>query len=112
MKVRTRTQNFFIVFSLSLLILWLTLPPALRRAIQPAASAAAIFTVNVTGDGQDMNPGDGVCATTAANCSLRAAIQEANAQSGTDIIRFNIPGAGVHVITPGSKLPDITDTVV
>src|SRR5262245_39359044 len=93
MKVRTRTRNFVIVFSLSLLIAWLILPRELRRAIQPTASAAAkTFTVNVTGNGADANPGDGVCETgVAGNCSLRAAIQEANANPGKDTINFNIP---------------------
>src|SRR5205807_1996407 len=30
---------------------------------------------------------------------------------GTDTINFNIPGAGVHTISPASALPTITDPV-
>lgn len=44
-------------------------------------------------------------------CSLRAAIQEANARSGFDLINFNIPGEGVKTISPMNALPDITDRV-
>lgn len=47
---------------------------------------AATFTVNSTTDVVDANPGDGVCATAGAVCTLRAAIQEANALAGDDTI--------------------------
>lgn len=40
------------------------------------------FDVDTVDDLADTAPGDGACATTAGTCSLRAAIQEANAQSG------------------------------
>jgi CSLREA domain-containing protein len=114
MQVRTkRMRNFVVVFSLSILMAWLILPRAVRHAIQPTAVAAAkVFTVNVNGDGHDANPGDGICETSiSGNCSLRAAIEEANANSGADVINFNIPGAGVHTISPGSPLPNITESV-
>ncbi|MFQ5649312.1 MAG: FlgD immunoglobulin-like domain containing protein [bacterium] len=44
--------------------------------------------------------------------SLRQAILDANANSGTDTIAFDIPGAGPHTISPQSGLPTITDPVV
>lgn len=44
--------------------------------------------------------------------SLRQAILDANANPGADTITFNIPGAGVHTITPASLLPAITDQVL
>ncbi|MCZ6834674.1 MAG: right-handed parallel beta-helix repeat-containing protein [Planctomycetota bacterium] len=37
--------------------------------------------------------------------SLRQAINDANANPGTDFIHFNIPGAGTHTIFPMSPLP-------
>ena len=43
------------------------------------AHAAATFTVNSATDAVDATPGDGVCATAGSVCTLRAAIQEANA---------------------------------
>ncbi len=44
--------------------------------------------------------------------SLRQAILDANATNGLDTIIFNIPGAGVQTIAPGSALPTITGPVV
>ncbi len=85
---------------------------ALLLATASAALAAKTFIVNSTGDKADKNIGDGICADTDGNCTLRAAIQEANAIAGTDTIAFAIPGAGMHTITPGSALPAITDPVI
>jgi len=79
------------------------------------------FIVNSTGDGSDDRPGDGVCDTVAmvgddAECTLRAAIQEANASANLsgapDRIHFDIAGSGPHTITPGSMLPTIGEAVV
>jgi hypothetical protein len=39
---------------------------------------------------------------------LREAINAANVTAGADTIKFSIPGAGPHTITPTSALPDIT----
>ena len=44
--------------------------------------------------------------------SLQQAILDANAASGLDTIGFQIPGTGVHTITPNNALPSITDPVV
>ncbi|MBK7705170.1 MAG: hypothetical protein IPJ30_05165 [Acidobacteria bacterium] len=44
-------------------------------------------------------------------CTLRAAIQEANAREGYDYIEFNIPGGGIHTIAPASPLPLINKPV-
>src|SRR4051794_33666496 len=54
---------------------------------------AASFVVNTTTDTQDTAPGNGACSDSAGMCSLRAAITEANALSGTDTI--TLP-AGVY----------------
>ena len=75
---------------------------------------AATFTVNGTGDGADLNLADAACDASPSRgnqCTLRAAIQEANATSGADKISFNIPGTGVKTIKPGSELPAITEAV-
>ena len=50
------------------------------------ASYAATFVVNTTNDTADATPGNGICADAAGDCSLRAAISEANALAGDDII--------------------------
>ncbi len=49
----------------------------------------AAFTVNNAGDAVDSSPGNGVCATAGAVCTLRAAIMEANHLAGTDSITIN-----------------------
>lgn len=54
-----------------------------------SAARAATFTVNTTADTQDLSAGNGVCADTNGQCSLRAAITEANMFAGDDII--NLP---------------------
>ena len=53
---------------------------------------AATFTVTNT---DDTGPG-----------SLRQAILDANAAPGLDTIAFNIPGAGVHTISPADGAAD------
>jgi len=79
------------------------------------------LTVNSTADAVDASPGDSVCQTSTANeCTLRAAIMEANALAGPEIITFSIPVAtdsgcndvtGVCTIQPASALPAITGLV-
>ncbi len=49
---------------------------------------SATFTVTSTVDAVDATPGDGVCASAAAECTLRAAIQEANALPGPDVVEI------------------------
>lgn len=77
----------------------------------PALSAQVIYTVTSTGDANDANTGDGVCDDGGGECTLRAAIEQANA-TGADGIHFAITGAGPHIIAVGSSLPEITDPVV
>lgn len=77
---------------------------------------AATFTVNNSGNANDNNAGNGTCATAAGVCTLRAAIQEANALAGTHTINFNIPTTDANysttrrvvTMTPNSALPAIT----
>jgi hypothetical protein len=68
--------------------------------IAASSAQAATFTVTNTNDS-----GLG---------SLRQAILDANANSGTDTIAFNLPGAAPHTIQPAafSVLPTITDPVI
>ena len=70
---------------------------------------ADIFTVNSTTDAVDANPGDGTCATAGSVCTLRAAIQEANAHAGDDTI--DVP-AGTYLLTipPGAETSVVKPT--
>ena len=70
------------------------------------------YVVNSTGDAGDANLGDGVCDDGNGNCTLRAAIEEANQSTDQDVIEFGdiAPGAGPAQITPGSELT-VSETV-
>jgi CSLREA domain-containing protein len=83
-------------------------------------AAAATFTVNSEADVPDFAPGNGICRTSFVNplvpgtCTLRAAIQEANARPGVDTI--NVPSGRFNLFqNPTGSFPraeDITDSVV
>ena len=80
-------------------------------ALLPAwAAHAATLTVNSTGDAADANTGDGFCDAVGGGCTLRAAIQQANAVAGADTIEFLID-SGAQTISPSSALPAITEAV-
>jgi CSLREA domain-containing protein len=68
--------------------------------------------VNRNTDEPDADLGDGVCDTDLAEedsqCTLRAAIQTANQEEGSDRIEFDI-GSGVPEIVPNSPLPSIDE---
>ncbi len=81
-----------------------TLLLSLQANGRPAHAAPTTFTVNSTAD-----PGNGVC--NATQCTLREAIEAANANPGADTIAFNIPGDGPHTISPNSALPGIANPV-
>jgi len=59
---------------------------------------AATFNVTSTMDAVDASPGDGICASAGSQCTLRAAVQEANALAGADTIMLP---AGTYVLTVG-----------
>ena len=65
---------------LCVVILFISLPLAEVRADSPSQNPT--FTVNTSQDTLDAHPGDGKCADKIGFCSLRAAIQEANADPG------------------------------
>jgi CSLREA domain-containing protein len=77
------------------------------------------FTVNTTVDAVDAHPGDGICEVTpgAGDCSLRAAVMEANADPGADTValgdgsvyRLTLLGADEDQSKTGDI--DITDTL-
>ena len=52
-----------------------------------AGPAQAVnYVVDSTGDGSDVSAGNGVCATVSATCTLRAAMEDAQALGGTNTI--------------------------
>src|SRR5262249_22065367 len=64
------------------------------------------LTVNDAGD--TLHASQAPCATPGTgSCTLRDAVTYANAHAGA-VIHFDIPGAGVHTISPATALPTIT----
>lgn len=71
----------------------------LTAALGPEPARAAVFTVTSTADGVDLSLGNGICdadPSPAVACTLRAAVQEANALAGDDSI--SLP-AGTYALT-------------
>ena len=89
--------------------------------LAPALFALSSISVNSTRDLPDANVGDGVCDTGAISgqteCTLRAAIQEANFDSASSTITFAIPTtdsnhvAGIWTIPVASELPALTTPI-
>ena len=72
--------------------------------------AAATFTVNSLGDTPDATVGDGICADSSGTCTLRAAIQEANANPAADSIAFSPDTTGT--ISLSTALPQLTSMTI
>jgi hypothetical protein len=81
----------------------------------PAVAAAEFFDVNSAADEADLSVGTGECATAAGTCTLRAAIEEADAAVGeaSEIVFEEevFEGDAAATIVLGSGLPPITETL-
>ena len=73
-----------------------------------AAQTASIHVVNSTGDGGNVGSSN-FCDDGTGACTLRAAIEAANGQSGTNRIQFQLPAGSVINLT--RALPDIIEAV-
>src|SRR5437868_3898774 len=76
----------------------------------PAEAGSLTFAVSNPTHAPDAPPGAGVCATAAGPCTLRAAIDEANAQPMGSTITITVP-AGHYRLTLG-ELALISNTIV
>src|SRR5690348_2731016 len=88
----------------------LTMAALLLVPVAPAlAAGGGTITVNSTGDQDDFNLADGVCdadsLAAGPQCTLRAAIENANASGGAQTIVF---AAGITSLNINSELPAIT----
>lgn len=77
-----------------------------------SAASAATFTVTSTGDEPDTNTADGICQASSGACTLRAAIEQANASADADVIAFQWcppgnPNPCYGLIQPLTALPDL-----
>ncbi len=88
-SVRSRTvtpQDIWRLCLLALLPLWL------------ASAQAFVFVVDTTSDITDPTPGDGQCGNGPTSCSLRAAIEEANAWPGDDTVLLGAAGYALTIL--------------
>ena len=72
----------------------------------PSGAPPVIFTVTTTVDAPDAAPGDGLCATAAAACSLRAALAEAATTGVT--AEITVPAG--HYVVADARRPSSTPT--
>ena len=115
MKSTIPTKTLLTRGALTLGLLAAALAVAMLSVAGPAR-AATTFTVNIALDKSDANFSDGRCdvdpSALGNQCTLRAAIEQADESAGVDAIHFDIPGgSGVRTIRPTSQLPDITEAV-
>jgi CSLREA domain-containing protein len=105
--VRTFRSSSHVLFTALLAVASLGL-----LALSPApAHGQNTYVVDSNGDAVDANPGDGTCATAGGDCTLRAAIQEANQTTNNDNIEFSLPTTGSFAtITPSEEF-QITEPV-
>lgn len=102
--------RYSILGKLGLLGLILTLAPF--APLTPVQAAGGKYVVTSTLDTSDANPGDNVCKDAGGVCTLRAAVEEANAHAGKDTITFKITSSpGPWTISPSTALPAITEAV-
>lgn len=66
----------------------------------PVGAPGATFSVNSTADAVDAAPGNGTCATAGGACTLRAAVQEANALAGPDTV--SLPAGTFYLALAGA----------
>lgn len=88
------------------------LGPLLACLLVSWPAGAATFVVDSEVDAVDAVPGDGICASVADGCTLRAAVMETNALPGADVV--DLPAGTYQLIIPGVGTGgdlDITDDV-
>lgn len=82
-----------------------TATPCDVGAIEYQCGVPTTYLVTHTEDVGDLKPGDGICANAQGTCTLRAAIDEANACPGEDTVRLT-PGTYFLTIKEGREVGD------
>ncbi len=91
---------------------YVTLFTVLVAVIISPNLSASTFVVNDLGDAGDANPGDGVALTAGGVTTLRAGIEESNANADADTIQFDPAVFSVVSTIPVSSELDVTQPVV
>ncbi len=76
-----------------------------QRYAMVYSSHPSEYIVNSTVDASDANPGDGICETAAGECTLRAAIDEANHEETLQAGVFIEVPAGTYTLTQTDQDP-------
>lgn len=112
-----RTRQAFPSARTRFLLVALLLPSLVGGAFltlaPPVAAAAFTFTVNSTADVADADPVNLNCATPSDTCTLRTAIQEANALAVTDptnVITIDLAAGQTYTLTLGGVNEDAAAT--
>lgn len=96
------TSRGYVGVRWTLTLLTMTCAIALALTLLASPARAATFMVSDTGDAGDATPGDGIWETsTGGPCTLRAAIEEANANGVADTITFALPANSTIVLSSG-----------
>lgn len=103
--------------TVGVLAIALAVPPSFAGATDGWGARRQVHSVDTTADTADARPGDGKCRDASGRCSLRAAVQEANARHGDETIRLTrnkayrltLAGAGEDRAKTGDL--DLTDDV-
>jgi CSLREA domain-containing protein len=100
-------RNFYrLLLAISLPFLCFSATAEIRAQSSFQISFGPLFTVNSTADIADINAGDGVCADSNGQCTLRAAIEESNYEptanvTSLNVIIFALPNPSVINLTRG-----------
>lgn len=76
------------------------------------AAFGATFVVNNNGDSVDADTADNLCLDASGNCTLRAAIQQANASAGDDTITFDFVVFPTTITLTRGELQISTDITI
>jgi CSLREA domain-containing protein len=76
-----------------------------------AQSTSFVFRVDSTADAHDANPGDGACDTSTGTCTLRAALEEADALPAGSKVTVDVP-AGTYDLSLGSLYATANEVTV
>ncbi|HNB52969.1 MAG TPA: hypothetical protein PK530_13555, partial [Anaerolineales bacterium] len=118
-KMMKRASVFSIYFGRFILLFFVIMGGVISFSPVHTARAATI-TVNMTTDAVDINPGDGNCdsdsGTAGLQCTLRAAVMEANALAGDDTIsvpagNYSLTIDGYDAVSAVGDL-DITSNII
>jgi fibronectin-binding autotransporter adhesin len=102
------TRLFLTVVLCSVLLAMLFFP----LAYSASASPVLVFVVNSTADQDDATPGDGLCQTADGDCTLRAAVQEGNAQGVPNTITFDPPISGMPIVLTQGQIVITNDLTI